>query len=96
MLDCHSAAAVVLAAEVRGLTPGGPMPFVTAGIEVRYRRPAPLQDAVELLSRVVAIDDNDLTVEAELWWQDKIRATAASTWKRWRPRDRESAVPQSH
>lgn len=28
----------------------------------------------------------EITVDAELWWQDKLRAAARSVWKRWRPR----------
>lgn len=86
VLDCHSAAAVVLAAAERGLPLDGTLPYVTAGIDVRFRRPSPLQEPAELVARLRSVDDTEMTVEAELWWQDRVRATAHSTWKRWRPR----------
>jgi acyl-coenzyme A thioesterase PaaI-like protein len=86
VLDCHSAAAMLLAAEGRGLVPDGTLPYVTAGIDVRYRRPAPLHEPTLLLAQAVSAGDDEIVVEAELWWQDKVRAAASSTWKRWRPR----------
>lgn len=96
VLDCHSAAAVMLAAEARGLVPDGSLPYVTAGIDVRYRRPSPLREPAELVARVAAVDDDAMTVSAELWWQDLVRATATSTWKRWRPRHPAAATPRVH
>ncbi len=86
LLDCHSAAAVVLGAQQRGLVPDGTLQYVTAGIDVSYRRPSPLHEPAELVARLVSADDQQIAVDAELWWQDKLRATASSTWKRWRPR----------
>lgn len=86
LLDCHSAAAVVLGAQQRGLVPDGTLQYVTAGIEVAYRRPSPLREPAELIARLVDAGEQQIVVAAELWWQDKIRATATSTWKRWRPR----------
>lgn len=86
LLDCHSAAAVVLAAVERGIAPTGTLPYVTAGIDVRYRRPSPLHEPAALVARVVSGDEDEIIVDAELWWQDKVRAAAHSTWKRWRPR----------
>lgn len=88
VLDCHGAAAAMVAAEARGLAPDGTLPYVTAGIDVRYRRPASLHEPVELLAWGLSVEDEEITVEAELWWDDKVRATARSTWKRWRPRER--------
>ena len=86
MLDCHSAAAVVLASVARGLAPDGTLQYVTAGIDVRFRRPSPLREPAELVARLASADENEILVDAELWWQDKVRATAHSSWKRWRPR----------
>jgi acyl-coenzyme A thioesterase PaaI-like protein len=88
LLDCHSAAAVVLGAEQRGLVPDGTLQYVTAGIDVRYLRPSPLREPAELIARLVSADESEIVVDAELWWQDKVRATGHSTWKRWRPRER--------
>ena len=28
----------------------------------------------------------EMTATAELWWDDKLRASATALWKRWRPR----------
>ena len=88
LLDCHSAAAVVLGAQQRGLVPDGTLHYVTAGIDVSYRRPSPLYEPAELVARLVSADDQEIIVDAELWWQDKLRASARSSWKRWRPRAR--------
>ncbi|MGB8379949.1 MAG: PaaI family thioesterase, partial [Dermatophilaceae bacterium] len=43
VLDCHSAAAVMLEAERPGWPrlPGAIFPYVTAGLETRYLRPSP-------------------------------------------------------
>ncbi len=86
LLDCHSAAAMVLTAVRRGIAPDGTLHYVTAGLEVRYLRPSPLRDPVELVARTAKADDREMSVEVELWWQDKVRATAVANWKRWRPR----------
>jgi acyl-coenzyme A thioesterase PaaI-like protein len=88
VLDCHSAAAVVLEAEQRGwMAPGQALlPYVTAGLDVRFRRPAPLAEPSELRAVIVAADEDEMTVGVELWWDDKPRASATALWKRWRPR----------
>lgn len=86
LLDCHSAAAVMLESERRGLSPAGTLPYVTAGLDVRFRRPAPLHEPVSLVARVVGGDETSILVESELWFEDKVRSSATSTWKRWRPR----------
>ncbi len=96
VLDCHSAAAVVLAAIDRGLSPDGTLPYVTAGIDVRYRRPSPLTEPAERVARVASADDDEIVVDAELWWLGKVRATARSSWKRWRPRPGAGAPPSPH
>jgi acyl-coenzyme A thioesterase PaaI-like protein len=88
VLDCHSAAAVILEAETRGwpaLT-GARLPYVTAGLAVRYLRPSPLDQAVELRGYVTSAAEDAMTAEVELWWDGKLRATATADWRRWRPR----------
>lgn len=96
LLDCHSAAAVVLTADQRGLAPDGGLLFVTASIEVRYRRPAPLDEPIDLVAQLVSVDDSEIVVDAELWWHDKVRANARSSWKRWRPRNPQDLPPSQH
>ena len=88
VLDCHSAAAVMLEAERRGWPPlpGAPLSYVTAGLAVRFLRPSPLHATVELRGRVSAASEPEMTVEVELWHDGKQRAAATATWKRWRPR----------
>lgn len=88
VLDCHSAAAVMLEAERAGWPPlpGADLSYVTAGLDVRYLRPAPLHDTVELHAVVTEADEPRMTVEVELRFDGKVRARATAVWKRWRPR----------
>ena len=88
VLDCHSAAAVMLEAQRRGWPPlpGADLSYVTAGLDVRYLRPAPLHDQVELFGTVIESDEPQMTVEVELRFDGKVRAQATAVWKRWRPR----------
>ncbi len=88
LLDCHSAAAVLHEADARGFEslPGAALPYVTAGLDVRYLRPAPLVEPVSLLAVVTAADESQMTVEVQLQWDGKPRAAAVAVWKRWRPR----------
>jgi acyl-coenzyme A thioesterase PaaI-like protein len=88
VLDCHSAAAVMLEAEARGWPPlpGAALSYVTAGLDVRYLRPSPLREASDLIAVVTAADENEMSVHVELVHGGKPRATATAVWKRWRPR----------
>ena len=88
VLDCHSAAAVTHEAFERGWTPlpGAALPYVTAGLDVRYLRPAPLDATVALLARISDASEAEITAEVWLEWDGKERARATALWKRWRPR----------
>jgi acyl-coenzyme A thioesterase PaaI-like protein len=88
LLDCHSGAAVFHQADIQGWTalPGAAYAFVTAGLDVRYLRPAPLLEPVELRAVVAAADESVITVDVQLVWDGKARAEASTLWKRWRPR----------
>ena len=88
VLDCHSAAAVMLEAERQGWPPlpGAALAYVTAGLDVRYLRPAPLGETVELGAVVTSATEAEMVVDVELRWEEKVRAQATATWKRWRPR----------
>lgn len=88
VLDCHSAAAVIDEADRRGWTAEGglALPYVTAGLDVRYLRPAPLHEASELRAVITSADPDVMTVDVELVWDGKPRTTASALWKRWRPR----------
>jgi acyl-coenzyme A thioesterase PaaI-like protein len=87
VLDCHSAAAVVLEADRRGwpALAGAALPYVTAGLDVRYLRPTPLTP-VELRGVVVAASEDEMVADVEIWADDKPRARASARWLRWRPR----------
>ena len=88
VLDCHSAAAVTHAAFSRGWPPlaGAALPYVTAGLEVRYLRPAPLDEAVSLYAEVTAASEAEMNAHVWLEWDGKPRAEVTALWKRWRPR----------
>lgn len=88
LLDCHSAAAVMHEAYGRGWPPlpGAALPFVTAGLEVSYLRPAPLDATVTLFARVREAVEAEITAEVWLEWDGKERSRANALWKRWRPR----------
>ncbi|CRK56005.1 thioesterase family protein [Alloactinosynnema sp. L-07] len=88
VLDCHSAAAVLWEAEQRGWPPlpGAALAYVTAGLQVRYLRPSPLDEPVELRGWVTEAGEAEMTAEVELVWDGKVRAAASAHWKRWRPR----------
>lgn len=87
VLDCHSATPMVLEAERLGLVSGdAPLPFVTAGLEVKYLRPAPLHETSQLRAIATSVTESSMTVEVELIWDDKVRAAGTAVWKRWRAR----------
>ena len=88
LLDCHSAAAVFETADENGWERlgGSAFSFITAGIEVEYLRPAPLDDTVELRARILSASEPEIVCEDELWWDGKVRARGTAVWKRWRPR----------
>ncbi|RZU34358.1 PaaI family thioesterase [Blastococcus saxobsidens] len=88
LLDCHSAAAVLHEADLRGYPtlPGADLPYVTAGLDVRFLRPAPLTEPVSLLAVLIEAGESEMTVDVQLHWDGKPRATAVAHWKRWRPR----------
>jgi acyl-coenzyme A thioesterase PaaI-like protein len=89
LLDCHSTAAVCHTAEQNGWPPLPPalLPYVTAGLDVRYLRPAPLHEPVSLRARVTEASEPAVTVHVWLEWEGKPRAEATALWKRWRPRN---------
>jgi acyl-coenzyme A thioesterase PaaI-like protein len=88
LLDCHSAAAVLHEADLRGWPPlpGAALSYVTAGLDVRYLRPAPLTEPVQLRAVVTEAAEAQMTVDVQLHWDGKPRATAVAVWKRSRPR----------
>ncbi len=88
VLDCHGGAAVFDRAATRGATDGttDSLFYVTAEIAVRYLRPCPLRETLELSAVVTSDGLDEMTVEVELGFDGRRRATATALWKRWRPR----------
>ena len=88
VLDCHGAAAVLLEAHRRGWEPaeGAGLAFVTAGLDIRYRRPTPLREPVELTAELLAVAEPEMTVVAHVLADGRVCATGQAVWKRWRPR----------
>ena len=88
LLDCHSAAAVMNEASIQGweALPGTLLPFVTAGLDVRYVRPSPLDAPVGLRAVIADSTEAQITCDVELLYAGKTRATGRAVWKRWRPR----------
>lgn len=88
LLDCHSAAAVTHAAYEHGweALPGAALPHVTAGLDVRYLRPAPLHEPVQLYAEVAEAAEAAITAHVRLEYDGRVRAEADALWKRWRPR----------
>lgn len=88
VLDCHSGAIVFDEAARRGweAEEGVPYPFVTAGLDVRYLRPAPLAEPSSLRAVVTSADESVMMVDVELLHGGKVRAEGSALWKRWRAR----------
>jgi acyl-coenzyme A thioesterase PaaI-like protein len=88
VLDCHGAAVVMWEAAQHDwrAAPGAPVPFITAGFEVRFLRPTPLGPTVRLTARPVSVNETEVVVRSELELDDKARAVMTATWRCFRPR----------
>ncbi|MFZ0248493.1 MAG: PaaI family thioesterase [Acidimicrobiales bacterium] len=88
VLDCHTAAVVMWEADQRGwhAEPGAPVPFITAGLEVRFLRPTPLGPVLALHAEPEKVSESKIVVNAELVFDEKQRATLRAEWSRFRPR----------
>jgi acyl-coenzyme A thioesterase PaaI-like protein len=88
VLDCHGAAVVMWEALQREwhAAPGAPIPFITAGFDVRFLRPTPLGPSVALVAVPLSVHEREIVVESRLEFDDKVRATMTATWLRFRPR----------
>jgi acyl-coenzyme A thioesterase PaaI-like protein len=88
VLDCHGAAVVMWEAAQRQweAAPGAPIPFITAGFDLKFLRPTPLGPTVRLTASPVSVDEGEIVVRSELEFEEKPRAAMTATWKRFRPR----------
>lgn len=87
VLDCHSAAAATHEADVRGWSDPADRPrFVTAALDVRFLRPAPVGEVLQVRASVADPGPDQMIVDAELVLDGKQRATATARLVRRRPR----------
>ena len=64
---------------------GAPVPFITAGFDVRFLRPTPLGPPLSLRAEPVEISESAIIVSAELAYEGKVRATMVANWLRFHP-----------
>jgi acyl-coenzyme A thioesterase PaaI-like protein len=88
VLDCHTAAVVLWEADRHGwkADDGAPVPFITAGFDVRFLRPTPLGPPLSLRAEPVEVSASSIVVSAELVHAGKVRATMRANWLRFHPR----------
>lgn len=83
LLDCHTAAAVIYQSWKRN----GRWPYlegpgwVTAAYSVRFRRPVPLDAAIDLRAWVEDMDERRARARGELLVDDEICSTCDSDWR---------------
>jgi acyl-coenzyme A thioesterase PaaI-like protein len=88
VLDCHGAAVVMWEAAARGwqAPDGAPVPFITAGFDVRFLRPTPLGPTLQLTARPVSVADEQIVVHSAIEQDGKVRAEMTADWRRFTPR----------
>ncbi len=88
VLDCHGAAVVMWEAAARGWekAPGAPVPFITAGFDVRFLRPTPLGPTVRLVAQPLSVAEDKILVHSAIEFDGKVRAEMTADWRRFRPR----------
>ena len=69
-----------------GAGPGAPVPFITAGFDVKFLRPTPLGPPLELIARPVSVEEGQIVVHAAIEYDGKVRAEMTADWRRFRPR----------
>jgi acyl-coenzyme A thioesterase PaaI-like protein len=84
LLDCHSAAVLFASMHDDGrVAPdGGLVPHFTTTINVRYRRPTPLDRAILVWGRVAEVADRRVVLATEIRVGGEVTALASVTWKR--------------
>ena len=82
LLDCHSGAAVFLSSARASDSGIEFQPWVTSGLELRYRLPTFLDGPSELRAWVESTDDSVMKVKATLSYDGKVRVQAESRWVR--------------
>ena len=82
LLDCHSGAAVFVESARRSASGAEFQPWVTTGLEIRYRLPTLLDTPSELRARILDAESDVMAVQATLRVEGKVRVQAESRWVR--------------
>ena len=82
LLDCHSGAAVVVESARRSASGTEFQPWVTTGLEIRYRLPTSMDTPSELRARIIDAEADVMAVQATLRVEGKVRVQAESRWVR--------------
>ncbi len=86
VLDCHGGAVAMHEGAQRGWTveSDASIPFITAGFDVRFLRPTPLDQALRLVGWAERVDEREIVVHTQVEADDKVRATmlATTSWRR--------------
>lgn len=82
ILDCHSGAVVFLASARESESGTKFQPWVTSGLELRYRLPTFLDKPSALKASIASREDGVMVVKATLTYDGKVRVQAESRWVR--------------
>lgn len=82
ILDCHSGAVVFLASARESESGTKFQPWVTSGLELRYRLPTYLDKPSALKASIASREDGVMVVKATLSYDGKVRVQAESRWVR--------------
>lgn len=80
LLDCHSGAAVFLTSAQESESGSQFQPWVTSGLNLRYRLPTFLEGPSTLSATIESRDEGVMTVKASLSYDGKVRVQAESRW----------------
>jgi len=77
LLDCHAVCtAISYAARLAGRADGQDIMFVTAALDIRYRRPTPIDRPVEVRARISGVGERKTVLECTLSSAGKVCAEA--------------------
>jgi len=82
LLDRHSGSAVFSASAAESESGSDFQPWVTTGLQLRYRLPTFLDQPSQLVGVIDSKDSGVMTVKATLSYEGKVRVQAESRWVR--------------
>lgn len=84
LLDCHGGAAVMWHDFIETGEHG--RIWVTAGLDIRYRRPTPLDSEVALAAEILSVEDTEMVVRSKILHEGKVCAIGEARWVKPRAR----------